>query len=268
MLYTSLANTYASYNFVDNIIIPRTEALSRTRKPSSLWTMYRSLHENDRKDTGWEPLEKIRIDKWNWTEVVHFCPNTKNNRHHLGLSAQNMEFSVKYFEIDTMHTSDPKSRNSVAVSYFCLTLRFNEVSIHLCRLEFMSVLPSHAPSNLVAEEHLHPLVIYSRFVICLYEYIDVDMDWSSSSARLFDTSTFMRIINFIINGHPTSGLAIYRWGRDTFSDQIRFPKPFFSDAPSRNVLTGVSALRDLITHGFCQILSDNPEHPCSTGTIQ
>jgi hypothetical protein len=154
-----------------------------------------------------------------------------------------MEFSVKYFEIDA--TSDPKSRNSVAVSYICRTLRFNEVSIHLCRLDFMSVLPSHAPNNLVAEEHLHLLVIYSRYVICLY--IVEDMDKSSSAARLFDTSSFIRIIlgvHFIINGHPTSGLAIHRWGRDTFSDQIRFLKPnFFSDAP-RNVLTGVSALRD------------------------
>ena len=33
--YTSLANTYVSYDFVDNVIIPRTEKLSRTRKPSS-----------------------------------------------------------------------------------------------------------------------------------------------------------------------------------------------------------------------------------------
>ena len=38
----------------------------------------------------------------------------------------------------------------------------------------MSLLPSHAPSNLVAEEHLQLLVIYSRGVICLL--IDEDMD--------------------------------------------------------------------------------------------
>ena len=50
--------------------------------------------------------------------------------------------------------------------------------------------------------------------------------------------------HILINGHPTSGLAIHRWGRDTFLDQIRFLKPnFFSDAP-RNVLTGVSAPKD------------------------
>jgi hypothetical protein len=105
----------------------------------------------------------------------------------------------------------------------------------------MSVLPSHAPSNLVAEEHLQHLVIYSRGVICLY--IDVDIDISSSAARLFDTSPFMMIIHVIINGLPTSGLAIHRWGRDTFSDQIRLLKPnLFSDAP-RNVLSGVNALR-------------------------
>ena len=52
----------------------------------------------------------------------------------------------------------------------------------------------------------------------------------------------MRIIHFIINGHPTSGLAINRCARDTFSDQIRFLKSnLFSDAP-KNVLTGVNAL--------------------------
>ena len=144
--------------------------------------------------------------KWSIKWYI-FVQTRKSNPHWLGLSAQNMEFSVKYFEIDA--TSDPKSRNSVAVSYICRTLRFNEVSIHLCRLDFMSVLPSHAPSNLVAEEeHLHLLVIDSRCVICLY--IDVDMDKLSSAARLFDTSSFMRIIHFIIiNGHPTSGLAIH-----------------------------------------------------------
>ena len=38
----------------------------------------------------------------------------------------------------------------------------------------MSVLPSQAPSNLVAEEHLQLLAIYSRGDICLY--IDEDMD--------------------------------------------------------------------------------------------
>ena len=48
-------------------------------------------------------------------QIVHICPNTKNDPHCLGLSAQNMEFSVKYFDFDA--TSDPKSRNSVAVSY-------------------------------------------------------------------------------------------------------------------------------------------------------
>ena len=84
-----------------------------------------------------------------------------------------MEFSVKYFEIDA--TSDPKSRNSVAVSFICQTLRLNKVSIHLCRSDFMSVLPSQVPSNLVAEEHLQLLDIYSRGDICLS--IDVvDMD--------------------------------------------------------------------------------------------
>ena len=69
------------------------------------------------------------------------------------------------------------------------------------------------------------------------------MDLLSSAARLYDTSSFMRIIDIIvINGHPTSGLAIHRWGSNTFSDQIRFLKPnLFSDAP-RNVLTGVNAL--------------------------
>ena len=92
---------------------------------------------------------------------------------HHRLSAQNMEFRVKCFEIDA--TSDPKSRNSVAVSYTCRTLRLNKVSNHLCRLDFMSVLPSHAPSNLVAEEHLLLLVIYSRGVIYLF-LIDEDMD--------------------------------------------------------------------------------------------
>ena len=92
----------------------------------------------------------------------------------------------------------------------------------------MSVLPSHAPSNLVAEEHLQLLVIYSRCDV--YLYIDEDMHLSSSSARLFDTSTFMMIIHIQINGHPTSGLAIHRWGIDTISDQIRFLNPnLFSD---------------------------------------
>ena len=38
----------------------------------------------------------------------------------------------------------------------------------------LSVLPSHAPSNLVAEEHLLLLVMYSRGVIC--SYIDEDID--------------------------------------------------------------------------------------------
>ena len=70
----------------------------------------------------------------------------------------------------------------------------------------MPVLPSHAPSNLVAEEHLQLPVIYSRGVICCL-FIDVDMD--SAASRLFDNLSFMRIIHhFIINGHPTSGLAI------------------------------------------------------------
>ncbi len=36
--------------------------------------MYQSIHGNDRKDTGWEPLEKIHLDKWNGTEVVPICP--------------------------------------------------------------------------------------------------------------------------------------------------------------------------------------------------
>ena len=151
--------------------------------------------------------EKIRgngpSSKW-----YIFVQTRKGNPHWLGLSAQNMEFSVNYFEIDA--TSDPKSRNSIAVFLICWgTLRFNKVSIHLCRLDFMSVsLPSHAPSNLVAEEHLQLLVIYSRGDICLF--IDDNMDWLSSSARLFDTSTFMRIIHIQINGHPTSGSAIHR----------------------------------------------------------
>ena len=52
----------------------------------------------------------------------------------------------------------------------------------------------------------------------------------------------MRIIHIQINGHPTSGLVIHRWGIDTFSDQIRFLMPnLFLDAP-RYVLTGGNAL--------------------------
>ena len=31
---------------------------------------------------------------------------------------------------------------------------------------------------------------------------------------------------------------------------------------------GFANIRDLITHGFCQIGSDNPEHLYSTGNIQ
>ena len=84
------------------------------------------------------------LTKWSIKWYI-FVQTRKSNPHWLGLSAQNMEFSVKYFEIDA--TSDPKSRNSVAVPYICQTLWFNEVPIHLCRLDFMSVLPSHAPST-------------------------------------------------------------------------------------------------------------------------
>jgi hypothetical protein len=32
--------------------------------------MHQSIHGNDRKDTRWEPLEKIHLDKWNGMEVV------------------------------------------------------------------------------------------------------------------------------------------------------------------------------------------------------
>jgi Tfp pilus assembly ATPase PilU len=69
-------------------------------------------------------------------------------------------------------------------------------------------LPSHAPSNLVAEGHLQDLIVYSRGVICLYN--DVCSNKSSSAARLFDTSSFMMTVHIIINGRPTSGLAIHR----------------------------------------------------------
>ena len=53
-----------------------------------------------------------RSTKWSIKWYI-FVLTPKCNPHWLGLSAQHMEFSVKYFEIDA---SDPKSRNSVTVS--------------------------------------------------------------------------------------------------------------------------------------------------------
>ena len=96
------------------MIIPRTEALSRTRKPSSSWTMYRSLHENDGKDTGWEPLEKNRMDKWNWTEVV-------------GRNQRVSDWGYVYWQMRRMlqysSTSSPKQYSSTV--YCVLSISFN-----------------------------------------------------------------------------------------------------------------------------------------------